>query len=99
MSEFAGTYNIEINTPMGKQEGTLTLSQEGDSLSGNMAAMGESVDIENGAVNGDTATWEVKVSKPMPLTLSFSGQMDGANLNGKVQLGAFGESQFTATAA
>ena len=95
---FAGTYNISINTPMGKQEGTLTLAEDGG-LTGTMAAMGDSVDIKNGAVNGDTATWAVDVTKPMPLTHEFEGKKDGDNLSGSVKLGAFGASTFEATPA
>ena len=29
-----GTWNVTMNTPMGEQPGTLTLKQDGDSLSG-----------------------------------------------------------------
>ncbi|MCI5043805.1 MAG: hypothetical protein MRY72_03825 [Aquisalinus sp.] len=95
MAEFNGSWNIEINTPMGKQEGTLTLAQDGGSLSGSMAQGGESTDIENGAVAGDQATWDVKVTKPMPLTLGFTASLDGDNISGKVKLGAFGEADFS----
>ncbi|MEM1380114.1 MAG: hypothetical protein AAGH41_05750 [Pseudomonadota bacterium] len=96
---FSGTYNVTINTPMGKQEGVLTLAEDGGALSGSMAAQGDTADIKNGAVNGDTATWDVDVTKPMPLTLSFEGKKDGDNLNGSVKLGAFGQSTFEATPA
>ncbi len=99
MADFNGTWNIAINTPMGKQEGTLTLAQDGDSLSGNMASGGDSTDIENGSVAGDAATWDAKVTKPMPLTLSFTANRDGDNIGGKVKLGAFGEADFSGTPA
>ncbi|MEM1410650.1 MAG: hypothetical protein AAGG79_07915 [Pseudomonadota bacterium] len=96
---FAGTYNLTINTPMGKQEGVLTLVEEGGSLTGTMSSQGDSADIKNGAVNGDTATWEVDVTKPMPLTLSFEGKKEGDNLNGSAKLGAFGSASFECTPA
>ncbi|NNU16563.1 hypothetical protein HK107_09545 [Parvularcula sp. ZS-1/3] len=95
---FSGTYAVEINTPMGKQEGTLTLVEDGGALTGTMAAQGDTAEIKNGSVNGDTAMWDVDVSKPMPLTLGFEGKKDGGNINGSVKLGAFGNSTFTATA-
>ena len=31
-----GTYNVEIDTPMGKQESKLTLKTDGDKVSGSM---------------------------------------------------------------
>ena len=37
-----GTYSVDIDTPMGKQSGKLTLAAEGDSLSGSFSGpMGE----------------------------------------------------------
>ncbi len=96
---FEGTYNVVIETPMGKQEGVLTLAQAGDDLTGNMASQGDSVELKNGKVNGDSATWDVDVTKPMPLTLSFDGNKDGDNISGSVKLGAFGQSTFAATKA
>ncbi|MEE4210288.1 MAG: hypothetical protein V2I43_13605 [Parvularcula sp.] len=96
---FSGTYNITINTPMGKQEGVLTLNEEGSSLSGTMAAQGDTAQIKNGRVDGEKAMWDVDVSKPMPLTLSFEGSKSGEALSGNVKLGAFGSSTFEATPA
>jgi hypothetical protein len=95
---FAGTYNITINTPMGKQEGVLTLAEDGSNLTGTMSAQGDSTEIKNGSVNGDSATWDVDVTKPMPLTLSFDGKKAGEDINGNVKLGAFGSSTFEAKA-
>ena len=88
-----------MQTPMGNREGALTLTHDGDSLTGEMSAEGQTTSIENGKVEGDTASWDVNVTSPMPLTLSFKGTKDGDGLNGTVQLGMFGNSPFTGTAA
>jgi hypothetical protein len=96
---FTGTYNVTINTPMGKQEGVLTLEETGGALTGNMAAQGDKTEIKNGRVENDTAYWDVDVTKPMPLTLSFEGKKNHDMINGNVKLGAFGQSTFEATAA
>ncbi|MEM9422627.1 MAG: hypothetical protein AAF986_08995 [Pseudomonadota bacterium] len=96
---FEGTFNVVIDTPMGKQEGVLNLSQSGDDLTGTMEGQGDSTEIKNGKINGDSATWDVDVTKPMPLTLSFDGNKDGDNISGSVKLGAFGQSTFQATKA
>ena len=96
---FDGTYNVSINTPMGKQEGKLTLQQDGTELTGSMEQGGDTVPVKNGKVDGDKATWDVDVTKPMPLTLSFEGTEGGNGLSGNVKLGAFGNSTFEATKA
>ena len=92
----SGKYNVTINTPMGKQEGVLTLEEAGGALSGTMEQGGDSTPIKNGRVEGDTAMWDVDVTKPMPLTLSFEGKEAGDIMNGTVKLGAFGNAPFEA---
>lgn len=95
---FTGTYNVTINTPMGKQEGVLHLEEDGGDLTGSMEQGGDKVDIKNGSVAGDKATWDVDVAKPMPLTLSFEGTKADDKITGNVKLGAFGNSTFEAVA-
>jgi hypothetical protein len=41
----------------------------------------------------------VSITQPMPLTLEFSGAVDGNAMSGTVQLGMFGSSPFRATRA
>lgn len=94
-----GSWNITIKTPMGEQKGKLTLEQNGAALSGTMASPMGAVPIENGAVDGDSVTWHAKVTSPMPLTLEFSGKIDGGNIGGSVKLGAFGSSTWSGTPA
>lgn len=96
---FDGTYNVTINTPMGSQQGTLVLNQSGGDLNGTMEAQGDTAEIMNGKVDGDTATWDVNITKPMPMTLSFEAKTAGEGLGGSVKLGAFGQSTFEATKA
>lgn len=96
---FDGTFNVSINTPMGKQEGTLHLNQAGEELSGSMTAQGDNAEIKNGKVDGDVASWDVDISKPMPMTLSFEAREAAEGLAGSVKLGAFGQSTFEATKA
>ncbi|MAW82269.1 MAG: hypothetical protein CMI63_18685 [Parvularcula sp.] len=94
-----GKWNITIKTPMGDQNATLTLKQEGDALTGEMSGAAGTSPIENGKVEGDTLKWDAKVTNPMPITLSFTGKTEGDAISGDVQLGAFGNSTFTGAAA
>ena len=41
-------------------------------------------------MDGDDITWKASITKPMPMTLEFSGTVDGDNLKGNVKLGMFG---------
>ena len=94
-----GKWNLVIKTPMGDQTGVLTLKQEGDALTGEMVGGAGTTPVENGRVEGETLKWDAKVTTPMPITLSFEGKIEGGDLNGSVQLGAFGASTFTGAAA
>ena len=94
-----GTWNTTINTPMGAQNGTLTLTTDGAELSGTMSSPQGEMAIENGAADGDTLTWKAAITSPMPMTLEFSASVDGDVITGTVKLGAFGEAEFSGTRA
>jgi len=96
---FNGKWNITMKTPMGDREAELTLAADGDALSGNMAAEGQDTAIENGKVEDGRAKWDVNVTTPMPLTLSFDVAEDGGNLDGTVKLGMFGNAPVSGTPA
>lgn len=94
-----GTWNTTINTPMGAQNGTLTLSTEGGNLTGRMDGAQGSMDIQDGAIDGETLTWKADITSPMPMTLEFSASVSGDEISGSVKLGAFGNATFTGTRA
>lgn len=93
----AGTWNLTTHTPMGAQKGTLTAQVDGDSLSGTMAGAQGEVAIENGKVDGNSASWSMKVTQPMPITLEFTVEVDGDSLSGNAKLGAFGNAKVEGT--
>jgi len=94
-----GTWNTTINTPMGAQQGTLTLTTDGASLSGVMAGAQGEMALTDGAVDGDTLTWKADMTSPMPMTLEFTATVTGDEISGSVKLGAFGDATFTGTRA
>ena len=95
-----GTYNIQINTPMGAQTGKLSLKTDGNSLSGSIAtSMGEQ-SFDSGTISGDELAWSIQLSGPMgQITLDFKGSVSGDDISGRVQLGSFGTADFKGTRA
>ena len=84
-----GKWNFEVSTPMGAQKGLLELKTDGGSLSGK--ASGDQGDMDfTGTADGDNGSWDAKVTKPMPMTLTFSVTANGDELSGMVKAGAFG---------
>ena len=94
-----GTWNTTINTPMGAQQGTLTLSTDGGSLTGKMAGAQGEMEIKDGTVDGETLTWKADMTSPMAMTLEFSATVSGDEISGSVKLGAFGDATFSGTRA
>ena len=99
MSSVDGTWNTTMNTPMGAQKGTLTLVSSGEELTGKLAGPQGEIDIVDGKVNGNNATWKAKLTSPMPMTLEFDAEVNGDDIKGNVKLGAFGNATFSGTRA
>jgi hypothetical protein len=90
-----GTWNVTVNSPMGAQPSTLTLKADGGVLTGTQSAQGNTQPIANGKVDGDVVTWSNSITTPFPMTLEFTGKLDGDTLNGSVKAGSFGSFPFT----
>ncbi len=90
-----GTYKIAIDTPMGKQEATLTLKTAGDKLSGTAdSAMGKAE--FTGTVKGNDLAWVQTVNSPMgEMKLEFTGKVTGSDIAGEVKMGSFGSAPFS----
>ena len=95
-----GTYNITVDTPMGKMESTLTLVINGDSLSGNAtSAMMGTVEFSGGKVDGNSFSFEMEMNSPMgKMEMSNTGTVDGDNISGEVK-SSMGNSAYTGTRA
>lgn len=92
-----GKWEIVINSPLGAQKAQLELKTDGASLTGTQQAAQGSGPLENGKVDGNNLSWSAKISSPMPMTLDFTGTVDGDKLAGSVKAGSFGSFPFTGT--
>ena len=89
-----GNWEITINSPMGAQKAKLEFQSSGGALSGTQHAQGSSQPVSNGKVDGNTVSWSANITSPMPMTLEFTGNVDGDALKGSVKAGAFGSFPF-----
>jgi len=90
-----GSWNITTTSPMGSQDGTLALTEEGNSLSGTMSGPQGDIEITEGTVDGNDLTWKAQVTSPMAITLEVGATIDGDNISGNIKLGAFGNATFS----
>ena len=95
----AGTYDCVTKSPMGDQKSKFTVNVDGTSFTGqNAGAMG-SMDVVDGKVDGNTLTWKMNMTVPMPMTLEGKATIDGDTLTGTINAGAFGAMPMTGTRA
>ena len=90
-----GTWSADMETPMGMQTISLELASAGTTLTGKLSGSSGSVELFDGHVDGNRASWKANITQPMPLTLEFSVTVDGAEMSGRVKLGMFGDAPLT----
>jgi hypothetical protein len=89
-----GTYNIEIDTPMGKMEEKFILKTKGGVLTGKVESQMGAHDIK-GKVSGNNFSWESDIEGPMgTMHLTITGKVAGNDITGEVKAGDFGSSPF-----
>ena len=93
----AGTYETTVKSPMGDQKGTFTVvpGDDGNTFTGSMAGGMGSMDVKDGKINGDELTWAMDMTVPMPMTLNCKATVNGDQLTGTVNAGAFGDMALT----
>ena len=93
----SGTWNITTTSPMGSQDGTLDLAEDGSSLTGKMSGPQGDIELNEGTVDGNDLTWKAEVTSPMAITLEVAASVDGDNISGNIKLGSFGNATFSGT--
>jgi hypothetical protein len=93
-----GKWNVTVNSPMGAQKSEITLKTDGATLTGSGSGPGGATTaITDGKADGNKVFWKVAVTSPMPMTLEFTGAVEGDGISGNVKAGMFGSFPFTGT--
>ena len=92
-----GTWNLVIDTPIGKQRVTVKLSTQDDVLHGVARDQrhGEEVALTDLVLDGNRLTWAQSITKPMRLNLSFDVTIDGDQMTGRSKAGRLPASKVT----
>lgn len=97
MAAVDGTYETVVKSPLGDQQATLTVKSDGNRWTGQQVGAMGTAEITDGAVDGNTITWKMSITVPMPMTLDCTATIDGDTLTGSVGAGAFGSFPMTGT--
>jgi hypothetical protein len=88
-----GIWKITVDTPMGTQQGTLTLKTDGATLTGSQqSSTGGTMPVLNGKVDGNKLTWQSEMTQPFAVKLAFEVTVNGDSMTGEVKAGGFGSS-------
>lgn len=90
-----GSWEITVQTPMGPQASRLDFKTDGDSLTGTQSGAGQTIEIYEGSVDGDNASWKIDVEQPFPMTITCTASFDGQSISGIAQAGAFPPAPFS----
>ena len=93
----AGTWNLIVKTPIGRQEAVLELVEVDGALTGTAVGAQETVPLVDLALDGDRLTWRQSITKPMRLDLAFDLTVAGDSMTGTSRAGRLPRSKVTAT--
>ncbi|GAB3115184.1 xanthine dehydrogenase family protein molybdopterin-binding subunit [Aestuariicella hydrocarbonica] len=87
-----GDWKMILSTPMGPQEISGHFETQGDLLSGYLSSPEGQMDF-SGTAEGNNLKFDLKVQKPMKITLKYNLTVDGDKLAGKCKMGIFGSAK------
>ena len=97
MAQVGGTWTMTVNSPQGAVTSTLTLTQTGDALDGQMQSEFGTATISDGRVNGRNVSWQASLQiGGERTTMNFEGEADGNRITGRLRAGEMGTMTFTA---
>jgi hypothetical protein len=97
MTTFVGSWDVTIETPIGKMAAVFDISEENGLISGTARSGDEVVEIREAVADGDRLTWVQNVQKPMKLTLKFDVVVDGDSMTGTSKAAIFPASKLYGT--
>jgi hypothetical protein len=96
-ADVAGNWAISVETQGGSGTPTLTLTQDGESLTGTYSSQVFGEQKVTGTVKGNAITFTFTASiEGNTIKVTYTGTVESTSMKGKVSLGELGEGTFTA---
>jgi carbon-monoxide dehydrogenase large subunit len=88
-------WKLVLATPLGPQSFTGRLATEGNVVTGTLYSGDLDPATFVGTADGNHLKWDLKVTKPVSITLKYDVTIDGDKLTGKVKMGIFGNAKLS----
>ncbi len=75
-----GTWNVSISTPIGRQSAVLELTENDGVVVGVAKNDAETLPLINPVLYGTRLTWQLSITRPIHLNLTFNVTIDGNTL-------------------
>jgi carbon-monoxide dehydrogenase large subunit len=85
-----GTWKLTLATPLGPQSFIGEFETSGNVVKGRLMTGDFEPAPFEGTVDGNKAVWDLKVTKPIKITLKYNVEFADQTLTGKVKMGIFG---------
>lgn len=81
---FDGTYQVSVKTPMGDQQGKLTIQSTGDVFSGSLETSSGVSSFSGGSISGNQLQWHAETKTPMgAFDVSYTATIVGDKITGE----------------
>lgn len=87
MSNPAGTWNVNVSTPFGDQQLSISIVVDGSDVSGVATHESGTYPFSGGTYVNDKVTFEVSLTSPIKADLKIKVQADGDTITGKAKAG------------
>lgn len=87
-----GEYDMVLSTPMGPQDMVMRLARDGGTVTGELSSPEGAMEF-TGAYDAGRVTFDLKVTKPMKITLKYDLTVTGGNVAGTCKMGIFGKAR------
>jgi hypothetical protein len=95
VTDVSGTWELNVESPMGSRASDAIFTQSGESLGGKMVSPRGEVPL-TGTVSGDTVKFGINVNvQGQNLQIDYTGTVTGDTMSGTVVFGSFGDGKWT----
>lgn len=95
VTDISGTWELNVESPMGSRASDAIFTQEGGTLGGKMVSPRGEVPL-TGTIEGDTVNFGINVNvQGQSLQIDYTGTVTGDTMSGTVVFGSFGDGKWT----